>query len=114
MKNAHIAVRCGFKGVGGPGANEVIAWKSNGREDSSLDPMWDYPIRWVMYDMTLQDVAIIPKMSSVYHWMEGGAALTKHLLRWKRKSERPTVGGPHSLRMATRLIPMPPSFDFSY
>ena len=29
-----------------------------------------------MYDMTLQDVAVLPKMSIVYHWMEGSVALT--------------------------------------
>ena len=28
-----------------------------------------------MYDMTLQDVAVMPKILSVYHWMEGGASM---------------------------------------
>jgi hypothetical protein len=29
-----------------------------------------------MYDMALQDVAIMPKMSKVHHWMDGRVALT--------------------------------------
>ena len=32
-----------------------------------------------MYDMVFRDVAVLPKMSSVYHWVEGRAALTSDM-----------------------------------
>ena len=35
--------------------------------------------RWGMYDMVFRDVAVLPKMSSVYHWMEGRDALTSDM-----------------------------------
>ena len=62
-----------------------------------------------MYDMVFRDVAVLPKMSSVYHWVEGRAALTINVCFERPTVRRTALQFTHQIS----LLPMPPSLDFS-